>query len=194
LFTPEHRRIVRIMTALATRTQHAELLDAAVTYLVLNPRASLADIAAAAGIGRTTLFKRYATRDELEHAVAMRAVDVCLEAVRSTDAEAVDGGLRSLVTALVPVGPQLNFLWRTPTLQGDADFCEAYQGVDAEIVEVLGRAKTAGALGVGQPDWWLRQTLVALVYVAWECVESGRLARLDAADRVLDTMLRGVGA
>jgi hypothetical protein len=34
---------------------------------------------------------------------------------------------------------------------------------------------------------------VALVYVAWECVESGQLARLDAPDRVLDTLLTGVG-
>lgn len=182
------------MTALATRTQHSALLDAAVTYLVVNPRASLADIAAAAGIGRTTLFKRYATRDELEHAVAMRAVDVCLDAVRSADTSATDGGLRSLVTALVPVGPQLNFLWRTPSLQNDEAFCAAYIEVDAAIADVLCRAKSAGALDAAQPDWWLRQTLVALVYVAWECVESGRLARLDAPDRVLDTMLRGVAA
>jgi len=165
-----------------------------VTYLMHHPRASLGEIAAAAGIGRTTLFKRYATRDELVHAVALRAVDVCLDAVRSADATADDGGLRSLVTALVPVGPQLNFLWRTPTLQVDTEFCVAYQRVDESILEVLGRARTAGTLAAGQPDWWLRQTLVALVYVAWECVESGRLARLDAPDRVLDTMLRGVGA
>jgi AcrR family transcriptional regulator len=182
------------MTALATRAQHADLLDAAVTYLVVNPRASLADIAAAAGIGRTTLFKRYATRDELEHAVAMRAVDVCLAAARSADTTATDGGLGSLVTALVPVGPQLNFLWRTPSLQSDAEFCAAYTGVEAAIAEVLARAKATGALDPAQPDWWLRQTLVALVYVAWECVESGRLARLDAPDKVLDTMLRGVAA
>ena len=182
------------MTALAVRTRHADLLDAAVTYLMHHPRASLAEIAAAAGIGRTTLFKRYATRDELVHAVALRAVDVCLDAVRSADATADDGGLRSLVTALVPVGPQLNFLWRTPTLQVDTEFCVAYQRVDESILEVLGQARTAGTLAAGQPDWWLRQTLVALVYVAWECVESGRLARLDAPDRVLDTMLRGVGA
>lgn len=182
------------MTALATRTQHADLLDAAVTYLVSNPRASLADIAAAAGIGRTTLFKRYATRDELEHAVAMRAVDVCLEAARGADTMAADGGLQSLVTALVPVGPQLNFLWRTPSLQSDQEFCAAYSEVDAAIVDVLSRAKAVRALDAAQPDWWLRQTLVALVYVAWECVESGRLARLDAPHRVLDTMLRGVAA
>ena len=182
------------MTALATRTRHAELLDAAVTYLVGNPRASLADIAAAAGIGRTTLFKRYATRDELEHAVAMRAVDVCLEAARSAEPGTPDGGLRSLVTALVPVGPRLNFLWRSQSLQADEDFCVAYQGVDAgSSPSWLGPAR-AGALDPAQPDWWLRQTLVALVYVAWEFVESGRLARLDAPDRVLDTMLGGVGA
>jgi AcrR family transcriptional regulator len=182
------------MTALGTRTQHADLLDAAVTYLVVNPRASLADIAAAAGIGRTTLFKRYATRDELEHAVAMRAVDVCLDAARSADATATDGGLRSLVTVLIPVGPQLSFLWRTPSLQVDEDFCAAYAKVDAAIFDVLARAERAGALDPRQPDWWLRQTLVALVYVAWECVESGRLARLDAPNRVLETMLSGVGA
>jgi AcrR family transcriptional regulator len=184
----------RSMTALATRTQHPELLDSAVTYLMVKPRASLGDIAAAAGIGRTTLFKRYATRDELEHAVALRAVDVCLDAARSADVEAPDGGLRSLVTALVPVGPQLNFLWRTPTLQADDDFCVAYQRVDAAILDVLVRARATGAVDPAQPDWWLRQTLVALVYVAWECVEKGQLARLDAPDRVLDTMLRGIGA
>ena len=181
------------MTALAVRTQHADLLDAAVTYLMRYPRASLAEIAAAAGIGRTTLFKRYATRDELVHAVAMRAADVCLDAVCSADAKTDDGGLRSLVTALVPVGPQLNFLWRTPTLQVDTEFCVAYQRVDGAILEVLSRARAAGTLAAGLPDWWLRQTLVALVYVAWECVESGQLARLDAPDRVLDTMLTGVG-
>jgi hypothetical protein len=94
----------------------------------------------------------------------------------------------------VPVGPQLSFLWRTPSLEVDEDFRAAYQSVDAEILAVLARARSGGVLAAGQPDWWLHQTLVALVYVAWECVASGRLARLDAADRVVDTMLRGVGA
>jgi len=92
------------------------------------------------------------------------------------------------------VGPQLSFLWRTPSLQVDEDFCAAYAKVDAAIFDVLARAERAGALDPRQPDWWLRQTLVALVYVAWECVESGRLARLDAPNRVLETMLSGVGA
>jgi AcrR family transcriptional regulator len=182
------------MTTVVTVGRHLELLDAAATFLLTNPKASLADIAAAAGVGRTTLFKRYATRDELEHAVAMRALDRCVHAAASADATTPDGGLRSLVTALVPVGPQLNFIWRTPALDTDGEFGRAYKTFEARIQDVLTRARDKGVLSSSQPDWWLWQTLVALVYVAWECVEYGRLARLDAADRVLDTMLHGVGA
>lgn len=179
--------------ATITPNRHLELLDVAATYLIATPRASLADIAAAAGIGRTTLFKMFATREELEHAVAIRAVDVCVEAALGADAAAADGGLRSLITALIPVGPQLSFIWRTPALDGDDEFGEAYQRFDAAIETVLDRARSAGVLDHEQPRWWLWQTLVALVYVAWECVGAGRLARLDAPDRVLGTLLRGLG-
>jgi AcrR family transcriptional regulator len=181
------------MTAIAAPPRQLEVLDAAVTFLLSNPKASLAEIAAAAGVGRTTLFKRYATRDELEHAVALHALGRCVEAAASADALAPDGGLRSLVTALIPVGPQLNFIWRTPALETNAGFGQAYKTFEEKIQDVLTRAKQSGVLAASQPDWWLWQTLVALVYVAWECVEYGRLARLDAPERVLDTMLRGVG-
>ncbi len=182
-----------VLAGRPVRLVHTDLLDAAVTYLVAHPRASLGDIAAAAGIGRTTLFKRYATRDELEHAVAMRALDVCVAAALSTDRTAPDGGLRSLVTALIPVGPQLNFIWRIPQLDSDAAFGAAYRRLDTAIQAVLERAEGAGVLREGTPAWWRWHTLVALVYVAWECVEAGRLARLDAPDLVLATILTGVG-
>lgn len=176
--------------------KHTALLDAAVSYLVAHPRASLAQIAAAAGIGRTTLFKLFATRDDLEHAVAVRALAVCQAAVDEADSRladhARDGGLRALVTALLPIGPQLNFIWRTPSLDVDDEVHRVYLRLDRSLLAVLGRARSAGVLR-DLPDWWLGQTLYALVYVAWESVQSGRLARLDAPDLVLDTMLGGVG-
>lgn len=177
--------------------KHTALLDAAVSYLVAHPRASLAQIAAAAGIGRTTLFKLFATRDELEHAVAVRALAVCQAAVDEADSRwahrSDDGGLRALVTALLPIGPQLNFIWRTPSLDVDDEVHRVYLQLDRSLLAVLGRARSAGVLR-DLPDWWLGQSLYALVYVAWESVQSGRLARLDAPDLVLDTMLSGVGA
>ena len=179
--------------------RHTVLLDAAVSYLVAHPRASLAQIAAAAGIGRTTLFKLFATRDQLEHAAAMRALSVC-EAAISGAAEQLeaaeqggDGGLRALVTALIPIGPQLTFIWRTGSVDMDEEVVRAYHRMDAALLGALASARQAGVLRADRPEWWLGQTLHALVYVAWESVQCGQLARLDAPDLVLDTLLGGAG-
>ncbi|MEO5745658.1 MAG: TetR/AcrR family transcriptional regulator [Terracoccus sp.] len=174
--------------------RHTDLLDAAVSYLVAHPRASLGQIAAAAGMGRTSLFKRFPTRDALEHAVAVRALAVCHTAIRGArDDTASDGGLHSLVTALIPIGPQLNFIWRTPALDVDEEVVRRYRLMDAALFEALERARGAGALRDDRPDWWLAQTLYALVYVAWESVRDGALARRDAPDLVLDTLVGGLG-
>ena len=179
--------------------RHTVLLDAAVSHLVAQPRASLAQIAAAAGIGRTTLFKLFATRDQLEHAVAMRALSLCQAAISSAAGQGVeggqggDGGLRALVTALIPIGPQLNFIWRTPSLDVDEEVVSAYRRMDAALLGALASARQAGVLRADRPEWWLGQTLYALVYVAWESVQRGQLARLDAPDLVLDTLLGGAG-
>ncbi len=178
-------------------SRHAALLDAAVSYLVAHPRASLAQIAAAAGIGRTTLFKLFATRDELERAVALRALAVCQAAVdtaRATarDAGATDGGLRALVTALLPVGPQLNFVWRTPSLDVDDEVSRASEALWRSLGETLTCVGDTGVLR-DVPPWWLEQLLLATVYIAWESVYDGRLARLDAADLVIETVVSGVG-
>src|SRR4051794_20486317 len=93
------------------------LLDAAVKVLVLDPSASLAEIAAAAGIGRTTLHKHYATRDDLLRAVGHRAIDLCEQAAESAErSDADDGGLRALAEAMVPIGSHPAVLWRNPRL------------------------------------------------------------------------------
>ena len=58
------------------------LLDVAAAVLVADPAASLAEVAEAAGIGRTTLHKHYATRDDLVRAVGHRAIDLWEQADR----------------------------------------------------------------------------------------------------------------
>ena len=61
------------------------LLDVAAAVLVADPAASLAEVAEAAGIGRTTLHKHYATRDDLVRAVGHRAIDLWEQADRHGD-------------------------------------------------------------------------------------------------------------
>jgi AcrR family transcriptional regulator len=51
------------------------ILETATRVLAASPTATLADVARAAGISRTTLFTRFATREELLLALAADAID-----------------------------------------------------------------------------------------------------------------------
>jgi AcrR family transcriptional regulator len=170
------------------------LLDVAAEVLVDDPAASLAEVAKAAGIGRTTLHKQYATRDDLIRAVAHRALDVWEQAVCAVSETDPDGGLRALVTALVPLGPQLAFLWRTPALEHVKEISARLDVLEERQLVLLRHARKAGILADDTPDWWLVHMLYAVVYSAAESIYKGRLAPLDAPDLAFGTLLRGLGA
>jgi AcrR family transcriptional regulator len=166
------------------------LLDVVAEVLVADPAASLAEVAAAAGIGRTTLHKHYATRDDLVTAVAHRAIDLWEQAVDRV----ADDGLRQLTDALLPIGPQLAFLWRSPALDHAEDIIDRWNKAELCGLAVLQRAKAEGTIGASVPDWWMLQSYYSLIYVAAESVRGGRLAPRDATDLVLSTLLNGIGA
>lgn len=181
-------------SARARRATRPSLLDVAAQVLVADPAASLAEVAEAAGIGRTTLHKHYATREDLLLAVGNRAIDL-FEAVLGGIAgtEDPDGGLSAMITALIPIGPQLAFLVRTPAPDHVKEIDVRWDEVQGATMAVLARARTRGVVATGIPDWWLLATFFSLVYVAAESVHSGRLAPLDAPSFALRTFLHGIG-
>jgi AcrR family transcriptional regulator len=167
------------------------LLDVAAAVLVADPAASLAEVAEAAGIGRTTLHKHYATRDDLVRAVGHRAIDLWEQAIATVTGE--DGGLRELIAAMIPNGPQLAFLWRTPAFDHDDEISARWAAAEERCLAVLRQAQERGVLSASAADWWLRQTFYALIYTAAESVQAGRLAPRDAPALVLSTFLHGIG-
>lgn len=174
--------------AVRTRTR---LLDQAAETLVANPAASLAEVAEAAGVGRTTLHNHWATRDDLLRAVAHRAIDLWEDAVAGVvDA---DGDLHDLVAAMVPIGPQLAFLWRTPSFDHDTAINERWRAVELSGLAVVHRAVARGVVRSGVADKWLLATLYALVYSAAELVGTGHLAPREAPRLVVETFLSGLG-
>jgi AcrR family transcriptional regulator len=181
------------------RRSKPPLLDVVAEALVADPSASLAQVAEAAGIGRTTLHKHYATRDDLMRAVGHRAIDLWEQAVDEvTDASdgtvKPDGGLAALTAAMIQIGPQLAFLWRTPAFDHLAEMGSRGLAVESRCLAVLKRAQQRGVLATNTPDWWLLSTFYSLVYVAFESVRSGDLAPRDAPDLVLATFKHGIGA
>jgi AcrR family transcriptional regulator len=170
------------------------LLDVAAEALVADPSASLAEVAMAAGIGRTTLHKQYATRDDLIRAVGHRAFDLWEQALSGISEADPDGGLQAVVTSMIPIGPQLAFLWRTPSFDRDKEFLAREQEVVAQLLAVLKRAQNRGVLAADAPEWWLLQTFYALIFVGALVVGDGYLAPRDAPGRVMRMFLHGIGA
>lgn len=171
------------------------LLDIAAAVLVSDPSAALAEVAKAAGIGRTTLHKHYKTRDDLLVAVGHRAIDRWDQAISSA-VDRPDGAdeLHALAGAVIPIGEQLAFLWRTPSFDNVPEIGVRWMAAEKRGLDVLKRAQAAGRLAAAVPDWWLLQTFYSLIYVAAESVRHGNLAPRSAPDLVLSTFLHGVGA
>ncbi len=179
----------------------AAVLDAATRLLLDSPELSLGELAARIGIGRTTLHRMFPTREALLVGVAHDAIDhlteVYAQAGLDPDLAEPNSGndvvapFRRMVEMLVPLGPQLMFLLRADVLRDDADIERRIVELDQPLLRAVENLQRVGALDPDLPVWWVTESLYAVVYVAWEQVESGRLAARDAAPLVMRTWLRG---
>ncbi|GAB2821463.1 TetR/AcrR family transcriptional regulator [Lentzea nigeriaca] len=167
-----------------------QLLDTATSVLLKDPTASLGDVAKAAGVGRTTLHKRFPTRADLIHALATEALDLVGEAISSVDLD-TDDAIEQLVEKLVPLGPRIEFLLRFPNLRDDERLSVRLTTLDQPVIDLISRLQGT-RLRADLPAWWITQILYAGVYSAWEGIAAGRLAPLDAPRLVLTTFYLGV--
>lgn len=181
------------------RSRRGSVLEVAAELLVSRPTASLAEVARAAGIGRTTLHKQYATRDDLLVAVAHRALDLLHAAVAdvasppdATESEPVAHALERLVASIVPLGPELAFLLRQPILDDEPEVMERFHALEPPLKALVRRGQQVGLLRTDMPVAWFVATLYAQAYVAWEGVATGWLAPRDAPDLVVRTLLEGL--
>ncbi|KJK51446.1 hypothetical protein UK23_06780 [Lentzea aerocolonigenes] len=166
------------------------VLETATSVLLRDPTASLGEVAKAAGVGRTTLHKRFPTRSDLIHALATEALDLVDAAISSVDTGS-DTAIEQLVAKLVPLGPRVEFLLRFPNLRDDERLSMRLTVMDQPVIDLISRLQGT-RLRADLPAWWIAQTLYAGVYSAWEGIAAGRLAPLDAPGLVLTTFYQGV--
>jgi AcrR family transcriptional regulator len=174
------------------RTRRA-ILGAAASLLARDRSATLADIAAAAEVGRSTLHRYFPDREGLLEAV----IEDSLEALDQAVAEAaLDQGppleaMRRLVTAMVAVGDRILFLF------GDPRVLEGRRDPDPSARPVTGLIERGQAEGVFDPQVspsWIEHVLWALVYTAAEAAANGTLPRPGAAATAIRTFEHGIRA
>ncbi|MFI1169783.1 TetR/AcrR family transcriptional regulator [Streptomyces sp. NPDC020801] len=173
------------------RTQRA-ILSAAASVLARNRTATLADIAKAADVGRSTLHRYFPDREELLGAVVEDSLRVVGESVQGA---ALEQGppleaMRRLVAAMVDAGDHLLFLF------GDSRTLEALEDkpdpAARAVIDLIERGQAAGVFDSTLTAAWIQQVLWSLVYAGCEAVASSRLPRHGAPSTVIRTLENGI--
>lgn len=169
------------------------LLDTAAAVLCRDSGASLAQVASAAGMSRTTLHRHYATRQDLLRALAHDSLDRV--------AAAVDGSVRrsgsttevltAVATAVLPLADELRFLDLGASVWNLPELIERWYDLAEPLEAVVRAGQASGTLRSDLPPAWIVDVFTAVVWSASDAVRDGRIARRDAVWLVVDTVLAG---
>lgn len=173
------------------RRNVAAILDAATDCLARDPEVSIADIAAAAGVGRITLYGHFKNRAELVDAVMGRAVEQADAILAATDTA---GDPREELARLVAASWQIVHRFRNILLAAHRELPnERIRGLHdpvlRQVQDLIECGQRAGAFRSDMPMHWLTTTSFSLMHAAAEDVAAGRLDASDAPRLITATLL-----
>jgi AcrR family transcriptional regulator len=167
------------------------VLTTGARMLAADPGTTVAAIATEAGVDRRTVYRRFASRDELLAAVyeaRLDAVERVIEAARLRDAP-VPAALHRYVEGIIEVNRtwpvELTRMRAEPSIQARRN-----QFID-EVDALLRRATDEGFLRAGLPEGWNAVVLANLMQLAAHSLP--QLSAAQAADVLTSTFLRGFG-
>jgi TetR/AcrR family transcriptional regulator, mexCD-oprJ operon repressor len=167
--------------------RHREILVAAARVLATRDAADMADVAAAAGIARATLYRYFPTRETLLRALEAAANEEAGRRLEEAnlDQVPVEEALARATRALVAVGEHFIVLLRERR--------PPEPGFTAPLVALIERGREDGQLRSDIPVATLVESLLVLIGA---CVRTGRAHGLGAEDissSALRLFLNGAG-
>ncbi|GAA1485183.1 TetR/AcrR family transcriptional regulator [Brachybacterium fresconis] len=191
---PENPRSLQRPLRADAENSIARILEAAEHVFAADPTASLAVVAEAAGVARTTVHRRFSSREDLRDAL----VDVVNAKLR----EAIAG-------ANVDKAPPLVALYQltVATLDLKVDWRASWQFIDlgsegargidpdniAQLDSLLQHSLEVGLLRPGVDIRWVRNVYMALIHEAATARPDGE-ASAQWANLIMRTLLGGVGS
>ncbi|MEV1026741.1 TetR/AcrR family transcriptional regulator [Streptomyces sp. NPDC050264] len=160
--------------------------------LATDPGTSIASIATEAGVDRRTVYRRFASREDLLAAIyeaRLTAIEHAIQDARLTEAP-VAVALHRYAENIIAV----NRTWPVDLAHMLADHA-VRQRRDASAHEVdvfLQRAADEGLLRADQPSGWASALLPQLMHLVSR--QLPELSPGQASDIVVDTLLHGLGA
>jgi AcrR family transcriptional regulator len=184
----------RPLRADAERTVRT-ILEAAERVLARDPAATMEDIAAAAGVARTTVHRRFSTREALIASLAgwaSRQLEAAVAEARP-DTSPPLVALYQATANVLRVKISWGFAMGTALAAGD----EA-EGIQCRILDtcdrLFRRLRDTGALRADVDPVWARRVYYALIHEACHDAVAESDPDIDTlATQLIDTLLHGVG-
>ena len=182
-------------SSVRNRTRGA-ILAAAASVLARDRTATLPDIAAAAGVGRTTLHRYFPDRASLTEATIKDAI----QAIQQSVAEAaLDQGpaldaMRRAVAAMVAVGDRLLFLFGDPRVLAGYGARDGVVPPGDPVIDLIKRGQAEGVFDPEVSPSWIQHVLWVLVYRGCEDADRGELPRHGITATVIRTLENGIHA
>jgi len=148
------------------RTRRA-ILEAAITVWGRDPGASLADIAAAAQVGRTTLHRYFPERSDLSVALGLEVVariHAAAQRARLAEDPAAEA-LGRLCQEYFELADALAIMFNGSQLVDDDTWAAA--GCSADLLPVVERGHADGSVDSELTPVWVENLLWALLYASW---------------------------
>jgi AcrR family transcriptional regulator len=185
------------MTESATRTRTRQaILAAAVTVFARDPSASLGEVAAAAGVGRTTLHRYFAERSDLLSALVVHV----LEAVAAATERAAPGhgpapeALGRICREYFELGDVLTVLFNEPSGIGAEVGTREEWEHDRQLAALIARGQAEGSIDPALTPAWLQSMMWALLYTAWSLMREQCVPRHEALEQCLRSLHKAVAA
>ena len=170
------------------------VLRAAAALLATDSGASLAEIAAAAGVGRTTVHRVFPTRGDRLTALALEAVErltSALGAARLDDGPATDV-LARVVEEVLPLADELAFLDSGPEVWDLPQMRDAWWSVTASLDTLVQRGQLEGDIRGDIPAEVVVEAFTGILLGVWNGVRDGRVAPATATRHVVTLTLAGI--
>jgi len=169
------------------------LIEAGFSVLNQNPKAALADIATAAGVGRATLHRHFSGRDDLIKAMSLRALQEMEQAAdeASQDANSYSQALHNIFVAMIPLGTRLWFVSQQHIHTSAEVEAEAARQ-EKDMRKAIRKAQQEGLFHPDCPLDWIVQSYDHIIHAAWEMVRQQRLTTDQAAQLGWQTLIQGL--
>jgi AcrR family transcriptional regulator len=171
-----------------------KILEVAEQILSKDPAATLERIASAAGVARTTLYRRFATREALIEAMSTQALTEVEEAIDRGRPQTAPPmvAFHEITANLIEIKSGWRFTMRyVNALEGPAG--AIHDRIYEKCMRLLERAEAAGAIRPGVDLGWARDVYHSLIELAYqERAVTGR-DRDALAEMVVGTLFNGIG-